>query len=102
MSLKQKFHYCHLSDSVDVLIFMLEILFAMLIYKLWVSACVFLLFELASKQSLVCGDLGINSKNSQPDIDSSAARYKMYKRVATHKAPRIHPVKIRKKKNNKM
>ena len=49
-----------------------------------------------------CGDLGINSKNSQPDIDSSAARYKMYKRVATHKAPRIHPVKIRKKKNNKM
>ena len=44
-----------------------------------------------------CGDLGINSKNSQPDIDSSAARYKMYKRVATHKAPRIHPVKIRKK-----
>ena len=50
----------------------------------------------------ICGDLGINSKNSQPDIDSSAARYKMYKRVATHKAPRIHPVKIRKKKNNKM
>ena len=39
-----------------------------------------------------CGDLGINSKNSQPDIDSSAARYKMYKRVATHKAPCIHPV----------
>ena len=26
----------------------------------------------------------------------------MYKPVATHKAPRIHPVKIRKKKNNKM
>ena len=25
----------------------------------------------------------------------------MYKHVATHKAPRIHPVKIRKKKNNK-
>ena len=44
-----------------------------------------------------CGDLGINSKNSQPDIDSSAARYKMYKRVATHKAPRIHPVKNQKK-----
>ena len=43
------------------------------------------------------GDLGINSKNSQPDIDSSAARYKMYKRVATHKAPRIHPVKNQKK-----
>ena len=54
---------------------------------------------------LICGDLGINRyliKNSQPDIDSSAARYKMYKCVATHKAPRIHPVKIRKKKNNKM
>ena len=45
-----------------------------------------------------CGDLGINRKNSQPDIDSSAARYKMYKCVATHKAPRIHPVKIRKRK----
>ena len=51
---------------------------------------------------VICGDLGINRKNSQPDIDSSAARYKMYKCVATHKAPRIHPVKIRKKKNNKM
>ena len=45
----------------------------------------------------ICGDLGINSKNSQPDIDSSAARFKMYKRVATHKAPRIHPVKNQKK-----
>ena len=44
-----------------------------------------------------CGDLGINSKNSQPDIDLSAARYKMYKRVATHKAPGIHPVKNQKK-----
>ena len=54
------------------------------------------------RHAKICGDLGINSKNSQPDIDSSAARYKMYKRVATHKAPRIHPVKIRKKKNNKM
>ena len=53
-------------------------------------------------EAQICGDLGINSKNSQPDIDSSAARYKMYNRVATHKAPRIHPVKIRKKKNNKM
>ena len=53
-------------------------------------------------QSYSCGDLGINRKNSQPDIDTSVARYKMYKRVATHKAPRIHPVKIRKKKNNKM
>ena len=50
----------------------------------------------------MCGDLGINRKNSQPDIDSSAARYKMYKCVATHKTPRIHPVKIRKKKNNEM
>ena len=50
----------------------------------------------------MCGHLGINSKNSQPDIDSSAARYKMYKCVGMHKAPRIHPVKIRKKKNNKM
>ena len=49
-------------------------------------------------QDVACGDLGINSKNSQPDIDSSAARYKMYKRVATHKAPRIHPVKIKKRK----
>ena len=48
--------------------------------------------------TLTCGDLGINRKNSQPDIDSSAAWYKMYKRVATHKAPRIHPVKIRKKR----
>ena len=48
---------------------------------------------------LTCGDLGINRKNSQPDIDSSAAWYKMYKCVTTHKAPRIHPVKIKKKKN---
>ena len=56
----------------------------------------------SSDNVYICGDLGINRKNSQPDIDSSAARYKMYKCVATHKAPRIHPVKIRKKKNNKM
>ena len=53
---------------------------------------------LATEYIKSCGDLGINRKNSQPDIDSSAARYKMYKCVATHKAPRIHPVKIRKRK----
>ena len=46
----------------------------------------------------ICGDLGINSKNSQPDIDSSAARYKMYKRVATHKAPRVIRLKSEKRK----
>ena len=48
----------------------------------------------AFRVAMYCGDLGINRKNSQPDMDSSAARYKMYKCVATHKAPRIHPVKI--------
>ena len=56
----------------------------------------------AFRVAMYCGDLGINRKNSQPDIDSSAARYKMYKCVATHKAPRIHPVKIKRKKNDKM
>ena len=65
------------------------------------KANIFEVFIFNHKNEL-CGDLGINSKNSQPGIDSSAARYKMYKCVATHKAPRIHPVKIRKKKNNKM
>ena len=54
------------------------------------SIVIFMIF-----QNLVCGDLGINRKKLP-------IGYKMYKCVATHKAPRIHPVKIRKKKNNKM
>ena len=47
-----------------------------------------------------CGDLGINNKTPNWMLTRQLPHTKCYKRVAMHKALRIHPVKNQKKKKN--